>query len=96
MCRAELRCNVCLLAWHRGDRRGGDYPLVGSLAAEYANRRIRGRMMAAVVSMQALGMLAAALVALATLSGFKVIIMPNLCCLDTLSLPNSPTFKCAA
>lgn len=51
---------------------GGDYPLVGCLASEYANKRWRGAMIAAVFSMQGFGILAACLVGMATTYAFKV------------------------
>ena len=47
---------------------GGDYPVSAVLMSEYSNRRDRGRLVAMVFSMQALGLLVGPLVALALLS----------------------------
>lgn len=50
---------------------GGDYPLSSVITAEFAPTRWRGAMIAAVFSMQGLGQLMAAVVALVTAIGFK-------------------------
>ncbi|KAI9152099.1 Repressible high-affinity phosphate permease [Paramyrothecium foliicola] len=50
---------------------GGDYPLSSVITAEFAPTRWRGAMVAAVFSMQGLGQLMAAVVALVTAMGFK-------------------------
>lgn len=50
---------------------GGDYPLSSVITSEFAPTRWRGAMVAAVFSMQGLGQLAAALVALITTVAFK-------------------------
>jgi PHS family inorganic phosphate transporter-like MFS transporter len=50
---------------------GGDYPLSSVITAEFAPTRWRGAMVAAVFSMQGLGQLMAAVVALVTAVGFK-------------------------
>ncbi|KAF4997890.1 hypothetical protein FGRMN_3529 [Fusarium graminum] len=50
---------------------GGDYPLSSVITSEFAPTRWRGAMVAAVFSMQGLGQLAAAIVALITTVAFK-------------------------
>ncbi|KAK1244445.1 hypothetical protein MKX07_003244 [Trichoderma sp. CBMAI-0711] len=50
---------------------GGDYPLSSVITSEFAPTRWRGAMMAAVFSMQGLGQLLAAVVALVTTVAFK-------------------------
>ncbi|TDZ44802.1 Repressible high-affinity phosphate permease [Colletotrichum trifolii] len=50
---------------------GGDYPLSSVITSEFAPTRWRGAMVAAVFSMQGLGQLGAALVALITAEAFK-------------------------
>jgi PHS family inorganic phosphate transporter-like MFS transporter len=50
---------------------GGDYPLSSVITSEFAPTRWRGAMVAAVFSMQGLGQLMAAVVALVTAVGFK-------------------------
>ncbi|KAK3390281.1 phosphate/H+ symporter [Podospora didyma] len=50
---------------------GGDYPLSAIITSEFAPTRWRGAMMAAVFSMQGVGQLAAAIVALCVTAGFK-------------------------
>lgn len=50
---------------------GGDYPLSSVITSEFAPTRWRGAMMAAVFSMQGLGQLAAAIVALIVTTAFK-------------------------
>lgn len=50
---------------------GGDYPLSAVITSEFAARRIRGRMMAAVFSAQGWGNLAAGIVALIAVVGLK-------------------------
>ncbi|KAH6605362.1 hypothetical protein Trco_007069 [Trichoderma cornu-damae] len=50
---------------------GGDYPLSSVITSEFAPTRWRGAMMAAVFSMQGLGQLLAAIVALITTVAFK-------------------------
>ncbi|KAL6866879.1 major facilitator superfamily domain-containing protein [Trichoderma novae-zelandiae] len=50
---------------------GGDYPLSSVITSEFAPTRWRGAMMAAVFSMQGLGQLLAAIVALVTTVAFK-------------------------
>ncbi|KAK0386083.1 hypothetical protein NLU13_5920 [Sarocladium strictum] len=55
---------------------GGDYPLSSVITAEFAPTRWRGGMIAAVFSMQGLGQLFCALVALFTTVGFKNSLSP--------------------
>ncbi|KAJ9093233.1 hypothetical protein QFC19_008439 [Naganishia cerealis] len=50
---------------------GGDYPLSAVITSEFASKRIRGRMMTAVFACQGWGNLAAAIVAICVVSGFK-------------------------
>lgn len=50
---------------------GGDYPLSAVITSEFASKRIRGRMMTAVFASQGWGNLAAAIVAIITVVGFK-------------------------
>ncbi|KAL3455767.1 major facilitator superfamily domain-containing protein [Aspergillus heterothallicus] len=50
---------------------GGDYPLSAVICSEFAPTRIRGRMLAAVFFCQSLGALAANLVALIAVAGFR-------------------------
>ncbi|KAL2825523.1 major facilitator superfamily domain-containing protein [Aspergillus pseudoustus] len=50
---------------------GGDYPLSAVICSEFAPTRIRGRMLAAVFCCQSLGALAANLVALIAVAGFR-------------------------
>lgn len=50
---------------------GGDYPLSAVITSEFASKRIRGRMMTAVFASQGWGNLAAAIVALVVVTGFK-------------------------
>lgn len=50
---------------------GGDYPLSAVITSEFSSRRIRGRLMSAVFAFQGWGNLAAAIVALITVTGFK-------------------------
>lgn len=53
---------------------GGDYPLSAVITSEFASSNRRGQMMAAVFSMQGIGILLAATVALVTLRCFKTMI----------------------
>ncbi|KAJ9115933.1 hypothetical protein QFC22_005076 [Naganishia vaughanmartiniae] len=50
---------------------GGDYPLSAVITSEFASKRIRGRMMTAVFASQGWGNLAAAIVAICAVTGFK-------------------------
>ena len=56
---------------------GGDYPLSAIITSEFATRRGRGPMMAAVFAMQGFGILAAALVSLGLLAAFKQAILAD-------------------
>lgn len=50
---------------------GGDYPLSAVITSEFASRRIRGRMMAAVFSAQGWGNFASAIVSLVVITAYK-------------------------
>lgn len=50
---------------------GGDYPLSAVITSEFAARRIRGRMMAAVFSAQGWGNLAAAIIAVIAIVAYR-------------------------
>jgi PHS family inorganic phosphate transporter-like MFS transporter len=50
---------------------GGDYPMAAVITSEFASTRYRGRMMAAVFSMQGFGIITAALVYYFTILSFK-------------------------
>jgi len=57
---------------------GGDYPLSAIITSEFATKKRRGAMMAAVFAMQGFGILAAAMVALIVLAGFKIKILEDI------------------
>ena len=57
---------------------GGDYPLSSVITAEFASTRYRGGIVAAVFAMQGLGQLAAALMALILVVGFRSDLEPVL------------------
>ncbi|KNC99650.1 phosphate:H+ symporter [Spizellomyces punctatus DAOM BR117] len=61
---------------------GADYPMSATIAAEFANLRNRGVMMAAVFSMQGFGLLFGVLVALIVLPCFKSAINENVQAFD--------------
>ncbi len=50
---------------------GGDYPLSAVITSEYSAKHFRGTLIAAVFSMQGIGILSAAIVGLITLSCFR-------------------------
>jgi len=56
---------------------GGDYPLSATIMSEYANKRMRGRFMAAVFSMQVFGILASSAVTMAVCKIFGRIYHPS-------------------
>ncbi len=56
---------------------GGDYPLSAVITSEFAARRIRGRMMAAVFSAQGWGNFASAIVSTVVLSAYKSTILSD-------------------
>ncbi|KUI68322.1 Repressible high-affinity phosphate permease [Cytospora mali] len=71
---SQSMSSTALLVFHRvvlGIGIGGDYPLSSVITAEFAPTRWRGSMMAAVFSMQGLGQLCAATVALVVTVAFK-------------------------
>ncbi|RIA92253.1 phosphate transporter [Glomus cerebriforme] len=61
---------------------GGDYPLSSIITSEFATKKRRGAMMAAVFAMQGFGILASALVALIVLAAFKNSIIHNVMAVD--------------
>ncbi|TPX65976.1 hypothetical protein SpCBS45565_g04778 [Spizellomyces sp. 'palustris'] len=61
---------------------GADYPMSATIAAEFANVRNRGVMMAAVFSMQGFGLIFGVLVALIVLPCFKSAVNENVQALD--------------
>lgn len=61
---------------------GGDYPLSAIITSEFATKKRRGAMMAAVFAMQGFGILAAAIVALVVLAAFKNNIIENALAID--------------
>lgn len=65
--------SALLIAWRvlMGIGIGGDYPLSSVITSEFAPTRWRGAMIAAVFSMQGVGLLMSALVALVTTVAFK-------------------------
>ncbi|CAG8490961.1 29942_t:CDS:2 [Gigaspora margarita] len=56
---------------------GGDYPLSAVITSEFATKKRRGAMMAAVFSMQGFGILSAAVVSLITLAVYKDLIVKD-------------------
>src|SRR6266542_4300086 len=56
---------------------GGDYPLSAIITSEFATKKRRGAMMAAVFAMQGFGILAAGLISLIILAAFKNSIINN-------------------
>ncbi|RKP24403.1 major facilitator superfamily domain-containing protein, partial [Syncephalis pseudoplumigaleata] len=68
-----MRATTMLIIWRfiLGIGVGGDYPLSAVITAEFATTKRRGAMIAAVFAMQGFGILAAALVATATVAAFK-------------------------
>ncbi|KAF4707288.1 hypothetical protein FOZ62_004222 [Perkinsus olseni] len=63
-----LAYQLCLTRFVLGFGIGGEYPLSAAMAAEKSQSEVRGRVVAAVFSMQGVGMIAAALVPLVVLS----------------------------
>lgn len=61
---------------------GGDYPLSSIITSEFATKKRRGAMMAAVFAMQGFGIFAAGLVALIVLAAFKNGIIQNVMVID--------------
>ncbi|CAB4433416.1 unnamed protein product [Rhizophagus irregularis] len=56
---------------------GGDYPLSAIITSEFASKKRRGAMMAAVFAMQGFGILFAGVVSLVTLLAFRPLILSN-------------------
>ncbi|CAG8451231.1 5228_t:CDS:2 [Dentiscutata erythropus] len=56
---------------------GGDYPLSAVITSEFATKKRRGAMMAAVFSMQGFGILSAAVISVVTLALYKDLIAQN-------------------
>jgi PHS family inorganic phosphate transporter-like MFS transporter len=63
--------SLCFFRFWLGVGIGGDYPLSATIMSEYSNTRTRGAFIAAVFSMQGLGLLTAASVALAISGGLN-------------------------
>ncbi|KAJ3075235.1 Inorganic phosphate transporter pho84 [Podochytrium sp. JEL0797] len=63
---------------------GGDYPMSAVITSEYANVRNRGMMLAAVFSMQGIGILLGSLIYIATLAGMKSQIQGDYTYLDVV------------
>ncbi|KAG5236349.1 inorganic phosphate transporter [Salix suchowensis] len=61
---------LCFFRFWLGFGIGGDYPLSATIMSEYANKRTRGRFIAAVFAMQGFGILAGGFVALIVSSAF--------------------------
>ena len=61
---------------------GGDYPLSAIITSEFATKKRRGAMMAAVFAMQGFGILTAAIVALVVVAAFKNQIRENVMAVD--------------
>ncbi|CAB5386177.1 phosphate transporter [Rhizophagus irregularis] len=61
---------------------GGDYPLSSIITSEFATKKRRGAMMAAVFAMQGFGIFAAGLVALIVLAAFRNGIIHNVMVID--------------
>ncbi|GBC09799.1 hypothetical protein RclHR1_09110006 [Rhizophagus clarus] len=61
---------------------GGDYPLSSIITSEFATKKRRGAMMAAVFAMQGFGILTAGLIALIVLAAFKNAIFHNVLAID--------------
>ena len=66
---------------------GGDYPMSAVITSEFASTRYRGRMMAAVFSMQGFGIITAALVYYFTLLAFQSAIIYEA---STIPIPTDP------
>jgi PHS family inorganic phosphate transporter-like MFS transporter len=75
---------ACIVFWRviLGIGIGGDYPLSAVITSEFATTKRRGAMMAAVFAMQGFGILAAAIVALLVLLGYKSAIQADVNTLD--------------
>lgn len=61
----------CIWRFVLGVGIGGDYPLSAVITSEYSSVGFRGMLIAAIFSMQGIGILAAAIVGMIVLSGFK-------------------------
>jgi PHS family inorganic phosphate transporter-like MFS transporter len=62
---------LCITRFLLGVGIGGDYPLSAVIMSEYANKKTRGAFVAAVFSMQGIGILVGASITLAVMGGFK-------------------------
>jgi PHS family inorganic phosphate transporter-like MFS transporter len=69
--RAAFLAQFCIWRFVLGVGIGGDYPLSAVITSEYSSVRFRGMLIAAVFSMQGIGILAAAVVGIIVLQGFK-------------------------
>ncbi|GAQ78613.1 phosphate transporter [Klebsormidium nitens] len=62
---------LCIMRFFLGFGIGGDYPLSAVIMSEYSNRRTRGAFVAAVFSMQGIGIITGAAITLAVAGSFK-------------------------
>ena len=62
---------LCFFCFWLGLSIGGDYPLSATIMSEYANKKTRGRFIAAVFAMQGFGILAGGIVTLALSAVFR-------------------------
>ncbi|KAG2254477.1 hypothetical protein Bca52824_084613 [Brassica carinata] len=74
VCTTRRSCVIASLGFFRfvlGIGIGGDYPLSATIMSEFANKRTRGAFIAAVFSMQGLGILMSSAVTMAVCEAFK-------------------------
>ncbi|GLJ22742.1 hypothetical protein SUGI_0428450 [Cryptomeria japonica] len=69
--RSAVIASLCFFRFWLGVGIGGDYPKSATIMAEYANTKNRGAFMAAVFSMQAIGILTGSIVAMTVSACFK-------------------------
>ena len=75
VCTTRRSCVMASLAFFRfvlGLGIGGDYPLSATIMSEFANKKTRGAFIAAVFSMQGLGILMSSAVTMAVCEAFKM------------------------
>nr|VDD00362.1 unnamed protein product [Brassica rapa] len=76
VCTTRRSCVMASLAFFRfvlGLGIGGDYPLSATIMSEFANKKTRGAFIAAVFSMQGLGILMSSAVTMAVCEAFKMV-----------------------
>lgn len=66
-----VMATLCFFRFWLGFGIGGDYPLSATIMSEYANKKTRGGFIAAVFSMQGVGILTSGIVALIVSAGFE-------------------------